>query len=46
MLMVGLGASVTSHMGLMPEIERAWISIDHKLFLWDYVDGSVVVLLS
>ncbi|KAF8898825.1 nucleoporin [Infundibulicybe gibba] len=31
--------SVTSHMGLMPEIERAWISIDHKLFLWDYIDG-------
>jgi len=31
--------NVVSHMGLMPEIERAWISIDHKLFLWDYVDG-------
>lgn len=36
-----LGASVTSHMGLMPEIERVWISIDHKLFLWDYNDGCV-----
>lgn len=23
----------------MPEIERVWVSIDHKLFLWDYVDG-------
>ncbi|KAF9455109.1 nucleoporin [Macrolepiota fuliginosa MF-IS2] len=33
-------ASVTSHMGLMPELERAWISIDHKLFLWDYNDGQ------
>ncbi len=35
------GANVNSHMGLIPEIERVWISIDHKLFLWDYVDGSV-----
>jgi nuclear pore complex protein Nup155 len=33
------GASVTSHMGLMRELERAWISIDHKLFLWDFNDG-------
>jgi nuclear pore complex protein Nup155 len=33
------GTSVNSHMGLMPEIERAWISIDHKLFLWDYIEG-------
>ncbi|KAG6885845.1 hypothetical protein C0993_008808 [Termitomyces sp. T159_Od127] len=24
----------------MPEIERAWISFDHKLFFWDYVDGN------
>lgn len=35
-------ASVTSHMGLMPEIERVWISIDHKLFLWDYNDGQEI----
>ncbi|KAJ6604576.1 nucleoporin [Mycena vulgaris] len=34
--------SVNSHMGLMPEIERAWISIDHKLFLWDYVEGQEI----
>ena len=26
-------------MGLIPEIERVWITIDHKLFLWDYVEG-------
>lgn len=26
-------------MGLLPEIDRAWITINHKLFLWDYVDG-------
>jgi len=31
-------------MGLLPEIERVWISIDHKLFLWDYVDGYVAYL--
>lgn len=28
-------------MGLIPEIERVWISIDHKLFLWDYIEGYV-----
>ncbi|THH34060.1 hypothetical protein EUX98_g164 [Antrodiella citrinella] len=28
-----------THMGLLPEIERAWISIDSGLFLWDYIDG-------
>ncbi|EPQ60591.1 nucleoporin [Gloeophyllum trabeum ATCC 11539] len=33
-------ANVTSHMGLMPEIDRVWITIDHKLFLWDYVEGQ------
>ncbi|KAI6047699.1 nucleoporin [Pisolithus marmoratus] len=32
--------NVTSHMGLLPEIERVWISIDHKLFLWDYIEGQ------
>lgn len=40
------GTSVTSHMGLMPEIERVWISIDHKLFLWDYNDGYVDLMLT
>ncbi|KAJ7225588.1 nucleoporin [Mycena pura] len=34
--------SVNSHMGLMPDIERAWISIDHKLFLWDYIEGHEI----
>ncbi|KAH7913029.1 nucleoporin [Hygrophoropsis aurantiaca] len=34
--------NVTSHMGLIPDIERVWISIDHKLFLWDYVDGQEI----
>ncbi|KAF8078700.1 nucleoporin [Lyophyllum atratum] len=31
-----------THMGLMPQIERAWISYDHKLFFWDYVDGHEI----
>ncbi|KAF9568469.1 nucleoporin [Agrocybe pediades] len=34
--------NVTSHMGLLVEIERVWISIDHKLFLWDYNDGQEI----
>ncbi|KAI0695140.1 nucleoporin [Cytidiella melzeri] len=33
-------ASVTTHMGLLPELERVWISIDHNLFLWDYMEGE------
>ncbi|KIK70905.1 hypothetical protein GYMLUDRAFT_32985 [Collybiopsis luxurians FD-317 M1] len=34
--------NVNSHMGLIPEIERVWISIDHKLFLWDYNDSQEI----
>lgn len=26
-------------MGLFPEIGRVWITIDHRLFLWNYSDG-------
>jgi nuclear pore complex protein Nup155 len=26
-------------MGLFEEIERAWFTVDNKLFLWDYTDG-------
>jgi hypothetical protein len=28
-----------SFMGLLPEINRAWITIDNRLFLWNYEDG-------
>ncbi|KAF8647929.1 hypothetical protein AX16_006461 [Volvariella volvacea WC 439] len=35
-------ANVTSHMGLMPDIGRVWITIDHKLFLWNYVEGQEI----
>nr|ODO01102.1 hypothetical protein L204_01827 [Cryptococcus depauperatus CBS 7855] len=31
--------NLTARMGLFSEIERAWFTIDNKLFLWDYVDG-------
>ena len=33
--------NLATHMGLLPDIERVWIAIDHNLFLWDYVDGCV-----
>ena len=26
--------------GVLPEIHRAWISIDHVLYLWNYSDGQ------
>jgi hypothetical protein len=28
-----------SFMGLFPEIQRAWLTIDNRLFLWNYEDG-------
>lgn len=31
---------VVSHMGIIPELERVWVSIDSKLFLWDYTEGQ------
>ncbi|KAI0348539.1 nucleoporin [Trametopsis cervina] len=33
-------AIVNTYMGLIPELERVWISIDHSLFLWDYMEGE------
>eukprot|EP00698_Gefionella_okellyi_P004934 TRINITY_DN14557_c0_g1_i1.p1 TRINITY_DN14557_c0_g1~~TRINITY_DN14557_c0_g1_i1.p1 ORF type:complete len:1315 (+),score=335.24 TRINITY_DN14557_c0_g1_i1:93-4037(+) len=27
-------------MGLFPEINRAWVTIDNKIFLWNYNDGA------
>ncbi|KIR29674.1 nuclear pore complex protein Nup155 [Cryptococcus deuterogattii LA55] len=30
---------LTAKMGLFEEIERAWFTVDNKLFLWDYGDG-------
>ncbi|KAH8099410.1 nucleoporin [Cristinia sonorae] len=28
-----------THMGILPQLERAWISIDSGLYLWDYIGG-------
>lgn len=28
-------------MGLLPEIDRAWVTVDHRLLLWDWADGYV-----
>ena len=36
-----IAAHVTTHMGILPDIERVWVTVDHKLFLWDYNDGYV-----
>lgn len=30
---------MTARMGLFEEIERAWFTVDNRLFLWDYSDG-------
>eukprot|EP00600_Ochromonadales_sp_CCMP1393_P007405 CAMPEP_0174961156 /NCGR_PEP_ID=MMETSP0004_2-20121128/4087_1 /TAXON_ID=420556 /ORGANISM="Ochromonas sp., Strain CCMP1393" /LENGTH=104 /DNA_ID=CAMNT_0016209577 /DNA_START=52 /DNA_END=363 /DNA_ORIENTATION=+ len=27
-----------SFMGVLPEISRVWVTIDNKLFLWNYAD--------
>ena len=29
-------------MGLMPEIRRAWLTIDNTLYMWNYMDGKDV----
>ncbi|WVR04455.1 hypothetical protein IAU60_001458 [Kwoniella sp. DSM 27419] len=30
---------LTAKMGLFEDIDRAWFTVDNKLFLWDYSDG-------
>lgn len=27
-------------MGIMPEICRAWLTIDNTIYMWSYVDGK------
>lgn len=34
--------NIQTHLGLLPDLERVWISIDSTLLLWDYVDGYVI----
>jgi uncharacterized membrane protein YgcG len=31
-----MGAKVASLMGILPEINRVWVTVDNSLFLWDY----------
>lgn len=33
-------------MGLLAEIDRAWVTVDHRLLLWDWSDGYVASSLS
>lgn len=28
-------------LGIFPEINRVWVTIDQEFFLWDYSEGSV-----
>jgi nuclear pore complex protein Nup155 len=32
-------ASTQTVLGLFPELDRAWITVDEKLFIWDYQHG-------
>lgn len=32
-------SGLNSYMGIIPELERVFITIDHTLFLWDYMEG-------
>lgn len=34
-----LGTKENAGMGIFEDIERAWFTINNKLFLWDYNDG-------
>lgn len=31
-------------MGLFPEIERAWLTVDSDIFVWKYDDGLVFLM--
>lgn len=33
-------------MGVFPEVDRVWMTIDNDLYLWSYVDGYEVIRLS
>ncbi|KAF7970509.1 hypothetical protein HWV62_23741 [Athelia sp. TMB] len=35
-------SSLNSYMGIIPELERVFITIDQSLFLWDYVEGQEI----
>lgn len=27
-------------MGMFPEINRAWLTVDHRLFIWNYLNPN------
>ncbi|KAJ3361101.1 hypothetical protein GGF32_007788 [Allomyces javanicus] len=33
-----------TYMGLFPDIDRAWITVDHRLFFWDYLRNEHVLV--
>lgn len=35
-----LGTECYTQMGLFPEIQRAWITVDNRLYLWNYLSGG------
>lgn len=38
LLFGGADAECRCFMGLLPEISRVWLTVDHRLFLWNYED--------
>jgi hypothetical protein len=33
---------LTTQMGLFPEIQRAYITVDNRLYLWNYLNGYLL----
>lgn len=27
-------------MGILPDIDRVWVTLNHRLYLWDYIEGG------
>lgn len=39
LLFISTGLKFKSFLGVFPEINRAWFTIDNRLFIWNYLDG-------
>lgn len=44
-MLTAADSSLNSYMGIIPELERVFITIDQSLFLWDYVEGYVLIFI-
>ena len=33
---------LSTQMGLFPEIQRAYITVDNRLYLWNYLNGYAI----